>query len=270
MKIAISNIAWDKTEDKEVAQRMRDLGVGGLEIAPTKVWDRPADVSPSDAALVRRFWEGRGIKVVAFQALLFGHPELTIFVNEETREKTKAYLSKIIHLSSQLGAKALVFGSPKNRRIGELGRIKAWEIAVDFFRSLGQTAKEDNVFFCIEPNPPSYGADFITNTKEAVDLVRRVDHPNFRLHLDTGIMTINQEDYRGSIELGLPYLSHFHISEPNLVLIGEGGVPHEEVAGALRTLGYKGFVSVEMRDNLLPSNIEAVKRALDLVCRVYR
>ena len=42
----------------------------------------------------------------------------------------------------------------------------------------------------MEANPPEYGADFVTRAAEAIELVKAVNHPGFRLHLDTGCMTL--------------------------------------------------------------------------------
>ena len=49
-KIAISNIAWSPADDRSVAVVMRDVGVVGLEVAPTMMWPKPLEVSESDAA----------------------------------------------------------------------------------------------------------------------------------------------------------------------------------------------------------------------------
>jgi len=206
---------------------------------------------------------------VATQAILFGHPELKIFEDEKTRGKTLAYLAKMIALSADLGAKATVFGSPKNRRINGLDAKKAFKSAVDFFSKIAQIAEKHQIYFCLEPNPPVYGADFILNTEEALVLIEEVIHPYLRLNLDTGILTINKENYRSAIEKGFEFLAHLHISEPQLSLIGEKGVNHHEVAKTLKDLNYKGWVSVEMKNNLSKPNTVGVEKALSFVSRIY-
>ena len=44
MKLAVSNIAWEPDEDEAVYTLMQKYGVTGVEIAPTKIWDRPNEV----------------------------------------------------------------------------------------------------------------------------------------------------------------------------------------------------------------------------------
>ena len=45
MKTAISNIAWNLPDDERVAGWMKEHGVGGVEIAPTKIWPKPLDAT---------------------------------------------------------------------------------------------------------------------------------------------------------------------------------------------------------------------------------
>jgi hypothetical protein len=49
-RLAISNIAWDPSEDDAVAAVLHRHGVTGVEIAPTKWRDRPLDAPPEDIA----------------------------------------------------------------------------------------------------------------------------------------------------------------------------------------------------------------------------
>ena len=39
MKLAISNIAWDREDDPMIAEILRDCNVTGIEVAPSKIWD---------------------------------------------------------------------------------------------------------------------------------------------------------------------------------------------------------------------------------------
>jgi sugar phosphate isomerase/epimerase len=269
VKLAISNLAWDHDEDAAIAQLMRQRGVGGVELAPTKVFPAPLNVAPEAPAAFAHFWEGYGIRVVALQSLLFGQPQLRIFAEPEARRQALNYLAGMIELGARLGARALIFGSPAARRIGDLDRRDAWPIAVEFFAGLGEIALRYNTCLCIEPNPPEYGCDFIRTAAEGRELVKAVNHPGFRLHLDAGALTLNGEDPEVEIQASIEWLAHFHASEPHLQPLGQGSANHTRIARALRAAGYGGWVSVEMRGADTGSNTAAVEHALDLVCAVY-
>jgi sugar phosphate isomerase/epimerase len=269
MKISISNIAWDLSEEETIAGLLQQKKIQGVEIAPTKVWTSPLEAGPEEVSAYRRCWRERGISIIAFQALLFGHPEMTLFEKKEKREQTFQYLSGIMELAQALGAGVLVFGSPKNRLRGNRDPETVMDEAVEFFRRLGEEALRHNTLFCIEPNAAEYGCDFIRTAREGRDLVKRVNHQGFRLHLDAGILTMNKEPYEMVLDDCMDTMAHFHISEPQLSLVGEGATDHPRIASHLKKAGYQGWVSIEMRNGLLSSNPEAVEKALDFVCRHY-
>lgn len=270
MKVAISNIAWHRGQDAAVADLLAGLGIGGVEIAPTAIWEQPTRCTPSELDAYRAGWNDRGIQIVAIQALLYGHPDLLVFGDAGTRERTLAYLQEMIRVAARLGAGAMVFGSPTNRLRGDLEEARAMEIAAEMFYSLGETADRAGTRLCIEANAPAYGCDFIQTTAEAIELVRQVGHPGFRLHLDTSTMALNGEDYGEVIADGVPLAAHFHVSEPHLEPVGESGsVDHRRVARALHDSGYARWVSIEMRAAGPERSIAVVRESLQFVLEQY-
>jgi sugar phosphate isomerase/epimerase len=270
MKLAISNLAWSPAEDGEVAALLQSFEVQGVELAPTKLWPDLTQAQDADLIAYRAFWQRQGIRIVALQSLLFGQPELVIFRDQETRLQTLNYLRRVMHLAARLGAQILVFGSPRNRLRNELSAQQSRAIAVEFFRQVGDLAAQHDVYFCIEPNPVAYGCDFICTATEGVELVRAVNHPHFRLHLDAGGMTLSEEDYAEAITASRKLLAHFHISEPQLAIIGDGQSDHASVARALRHNAYDNWVSIEMLNKTALPNPQAVRQALACATEYYR
>lgn len=266
MRLAASMIAWDRAADARVAGWMAELGVTGIEVAPTALWPEPLAATPADVARARDWWVGHGIEVVAMQALLFGRGELALFGSDADRRALAEYLGGIIRLGGALGARALVFGSPKNRRVGAMDRGAAWEVAAGFFRDMAAVAREAGTVLAIEPNPPAYGCDFVTTTAEAVALVEAVDHPGFRVHLDTAALHYAGDDPAAAIPHALPRAAHVHASEPDLVPLGDGAVDHAACAAALRSAGWDGWVSLEMR---APAEPSLLRRSLERLAHWY-
>ncbi len=270
MKLSISNLAWSPAEDVEVAAVLQSFDVQGVELAPTKIWPDLTQVQEADLIAYRTFWQQQGIRIVALQSLLFGQPDLVLFRDQETRCQTLGYLRNVMHIAARLGAQILVFGSPRNRLRNELDAQESQAIAREFFHRVGELAAQYDVYFCIEPNPIAYGCDFICTATEGVDLVRAVNHPNFRLHLDAGGMTLSEEPYPEAIAASRDWLKHFHISEPQLAIIGEGHTDHLTVASALRQIAYNNWVSIEMLNKTALPNPQAVHQALTCVTEYYR
>jgi sugar phosphate isomerase/epimerase len=244
MRLAVSNIAWPAGSDAAAADLLRRHGVPAVEVAPTKVWPQPADVTEAEAMAYRSWWERRGMAIVALQALLFGQPGLTLFDRAATTERTLDYLGRIIRLAGWLGAGALVFGSPKNRLAAGKPAAEVWSTALGLFRRLGAVAERHRTVFCIEPNPPEYGCDWVTRVAEGAALVAEVGHPGFGLHLDAGGMMLAGDNLAG---LGPVRPGHFHISEPHLGPTGTCGAPHTAFAEELRRIHYDRWHSIEMR-----------------------
>lgn len=269
MRLAISNLAWQLEEEEYIHFLLREMNVPGIEIAPTKYWPNPTLASNSEIEEVKSRFEAAGFLIPAAQALLYGHPELTLFENEATRNKMFDYLADLGHLCSTLGISTMVFGSPKNRQRNGMLLDLSIKIATDFFFNLAELFSSSKITICIEPNPKEYGCDFIVNSSEALSLVHHVNHPNFRLHLDTSAMFLNNEDPTRIIPECLPYLQHLHISEPFLELIGNSRYNHKSIARSLHLSGYEGWISIEMRSGLLPSNSAAIHRAIDYTMETY-
>ena len=265
-RLAVSNIAWEPSEDAAVVEILRREGVSGIEIAPTKWREKPFDARPSDLAAYRQLWEDRGLRIVSLQALLFGRPDLQLFASDDSRRSLRDYLRRVIDFASAVGALAMVFGSPKNRVRGSLPTADAMRIAADFLRDIGVYSAECGTTMCIEANPVEYGCDFVTTTAEAVALCRAVDHPAVRVNVDLGGMTLSHENVATSIADARDVIGHYHASEPNLAPIGASS-GHAEAGRALAEVGYANWVSIEMR--AAGDNVEAVAGAVARVKEDY-
>ncbi len=268
MRLAISNIAWPVERDAAVAVVLERQGVREIEIAPTKIWPAPLEASQTEVTEYRKTWESRGMRIVAAQALLFGQPELTVFTHHAARRQTLAYLDGMIGLCADLGAEALVFGSPRNRRSNGLAADVVEKIAVDFFGVLGEIASRRGTAVVLEANPQQYGADFVTRAAEAISLVKKVNNSGFRLHLDTGCMTLSDDSVDEVLTEGAAWLHHFHVSEPYLAPVGKGGADHKKYARSLKTVGYDRWCSLEMK-MVEPFNLEDLEEAIKLAKSYY-
>jgi len=247
MSLAVSSLAWPREDDECAAMLLVESGATGVELAPTKVWPEPLAVSPARVRAYGAFWRAHGLEVVALQALLYGHPELVLFGGSRSRRALLARLEGMAGLAELLGASVLVFGSPGNRRRGDLPAAVALEVAAAFFREAGALCADRGIVLCIEPNPPEYGCDFVTTGHEGAALVRLVDSSGVRLQLDTAAMTL-AGDQPADLRASTPLLRHFHVSEPGLAAIGSGGVDHAAFGRALTGAGYSGWRSLEMKE----------------------
>jgi D-psicose/D-tagatose/L-ribulose 3-epimerase len=269
MRLAISNIAWNDSDETEIFTLLKERDVAGLEIAPTKYWPEPVSASKKDIRQKKEELSLMGFSIISAQALFYNHPEFSIFKDDNNRAMVLDYLLKLSALCNTLDIKVMVFGSPKNRLKGSMSQISAFEIARDFFLEVAKRISNNGVVLCFEPNPKEYGCDFIQTTLEALELVHAVNHSHFKLQLDTSAIFLTHEKPVKVIPLCFPYINHIHISEPFLSVVGESGSEHRIIAEILNNLGYDGWVSIEMRSGLKNPNKDAVQMAVDYARRVY-
>ncbi|RUQ29714.1 MAG: sugar phosphate isomerase/epimerase [Candidatus Competibacteraceae bacterium] len=270
MRIAISNIAWDVGDDEAVAALLHQYNVDAIDIAPGKYFPDPRKATSVDMIRVRDGWAHRGIEITGMQALLFGATGLNLFASPEIQTAMLAHLDAVCRIGGGLGATRLVFGSPKNRDRTGLSDAQAETVAVEFFRRLGDSAGAHGVRVCLEPNPPCYGANFMTTSAETAAIVKQVDHPAIRMQLDTGAMTINGEAPEAVIAHYAALIGHVHASEPNLVTLGDGGCEHHAVGRALNATLPDQIVTIEMLAAQQEPPLQAIERALNVAICHYR
>ena len=260
-KFAVSNIAWTSHDDPAIFALLQKYGVAGIEIAPSKIWPQWIGASQASAAEYRKRLADRGFCVPAMQSLLFGIPNLSVF-DESSHARFLEHMKLVAEIAEGLGAKVLVFGSPKNRRRGSLSYFRARETAVPFFRKLGVICRDHGCVLGIEANPAEYCCDFLTNTAGVAEFVQIVDSAGVRLHFDAGAAKINGENIAEVLD-SAGDLCHFHISEPQLAPAGADPEFFRVAFEALKKSRYPHWVSIEMRQG--NPEYEILERSLETI-----
>lgn len=267
MKLAFSNIAWGPGEDHEVLAELRANQVQGIEVAPTRLWPNWDGATPEAATAYAQTMRQAGFETPSLQSLLFGLPDLQVFGTAKQQAGLIAHLALVANLAAAMGAKVLVFGSPKNRDRGDLTPAQAMQHAVHFFRQAGQACADAGVTLAIEANPSYYNCNFVTRWQEVEELVRSCNHPGIGLHLDTACTLLAGDDPVAAVPQVADILVHVHASEPDLGPFSNPRVDHQAVGDALRAVGYTGWCSVEMRRTSMA--LASIEEAAQLAARCY-
>jgi D-psicose/D-tagatose/L-ribulose 3-epimerase len=260
MRISVSNIAWHRRDDAAVAGLLAANRIDAIDVAPGRYFTDLTRVSDKEVDDVRRWWEARGIEITGMQALLFGTDGLNLFGEPSVRERMLTYLGHVCRIARGLGARFLVFGSPRNRDRSGLDDQSAADIACDFFRRLGDVAANCGSVICLEPNPPAYGANFMIDAATTSEIVRSVGHPAIRMQLDVGAMTLNGESPADVLACVGDLVAHIHASEPGLEVLGDSGTDHGPVSSAIRKFCPDKIVTIEMREDA-DAPLAALERA---------
>ncbi len=253
MKLGICNETF-KEENKfwplrKVMEYISRVGYQAIEIAPFTLAPSVEDISPAKREEIRLLSRDYGLEVIGLHWLLASPPGLSITsLDKRVRSRTAFYLRSLIDFCSDIGGKILVFGSPKQRSIErnssyEETRKRAREV---FMSSLDK-AEERGVIICLEPLARRE-TDFINTAEQAVSLIKEINHPSFKLHIDVKAMSDEERPIPEIIKKNKEYLFHFHANDANGLGPGFGETDFESIIKALKEIEYSGFISVEVFD----------------------
>jgi sugar phosphate isomerase/epimerase len=249
MRYAICNETFEGWEHPRVCRFAADQGYTGLEIAPFTLAPRITDVSLERRKELRRQAEDCGLRIMGLHWLLAKTEGLHLTSpDEKVRQQTADYLGELARACRDLGGELMVFGSPAQRRIpAGATKAQAMEYAADTFRRAASSIADAGQKLCLEPLAPPE-ADFINTCAEGAELLDRIDHPNFVLHLDVRAMSSESVPITELIRRHVSRTGHFHANDPNKRGPGFGKVDFVPIFRALNEAGYQGWVSVEVFD----------------------
>ncbi len=119
-----------------------------------------------------------------------------------------------------------------------------WEYAVEHVRTVGRTAADYGIDYCLEVLNRFEG--YLLNTAdEAIRFTEQVGLPSVRVMLDTFHMNIEETSMTDAIRRTGSLLGHFHVGENNRRLPGFGKLPWLEIGNALKSINYQGAVVME-------------------------
>ncbi len=263
MKLSISNIAWDKEQDERLYTLLKEKGVRGIEIAPTRLFDEPYSKLRDVNALKNWLFSEYNLTICSMQSIWYSRPE-NIFDEDECKA-IELYTRSAVDFAEAAGIGNIVFGCPKNRNIPDnLNRNNAYEIAMGFLRRLGEYAYSRNTVLSVEPNPDIYGTNFLNKTDETLKFVSSIACNGLKVNIDVGTM-IQQGENPNIIAEYPELINHVHLSVPYLEYV-EPHPMHYDLLKALKNMDYKGYVSVEMK-NL--GDIKKVESAIDYLVEFF-
>ncbi len=248
MRLALSNLAYPAVTAEGLLPRLAAMGLTGIEVAPTRLapWD-----ALSDGALRghRGMLAGMGLCVSSLQAILFGAEGVALLGEAASFERLVSHLARVAEVGAVLGASVAVLGAPRQRARGALAAEEAFRLGAERLRRAAETMQAGGgPVLGLEPVPAAYGGDFLETWQEALAMVRAVDHPWLRLHLDTACVHLGGGDIAEAVAAGIDELAHFHLAEPKLVPFDAPRADHAGAAAALTRVGYGGWLSIEMME----------------------
>lgn len=233
----------------EALKSVKEYGYDGVEMSFHENHIHPLRVNKRELKEIKDTCLEEKINIVCIasgaDSLLSNEPyePSLIHPDEEGRLKRIDLLKRSIEIANYLNVPVLNFAS------GKLKDNISDEQAVEWLcRSIESLLKESGeLILTIEPEP----GFFIGTTDRSVDLIRKVNHPGFRLNLDIGHVYCCEDNFYQAIENSLEYTRHIHIEDiKNKVhhheIPGEGDIDFKRVLEIIKKSGYDHYISVEL------------------------
>jgi sugar phosphate isomerase/epimerase len=263
IKFGICNELFEGWEFSDVCQVVKNLGYDGLEIAPFTLAPRIAELSPARRRELKTMVEDVGLRTIGLHWLLAKTEGLYLTTPDASvRRQTGDYLVALADLARDLGGSLLVLGSPKQRDLlPGVTNDQAVGYAIEVFERVMPAIAGAGIDLCLEPLAPN-DTDFINTCAQAMDVIGKVAHPHFKLHMD--VKAQSSEPGATVVELIGRYAGlagHFHAQDVNLRGPGMGDVDFGPIIRALVEARYDRWVSVEVFD-FSPGAEETARRSI--------
>jgi D-psicose/D-tagatose/L-ribulose 3-epimerase len=228
------------TKNFDVVEKAARLGFQFLEISYGEM------VPPFDPRELKKRIDDAGLGIGLCGYLM---PDRDITSTEgKVVENGLAYFTGAAKTAETLGAR--IFCGPlyaelfRGRWLSAADRAAEWERGVAGLKKAGAICADRGLTLALEPIN-RFETDFLNTAHNAVRLVQEVGSRNVKIHLDTFHMNIEEKNIGKAITEAGSHLAHFHCCGNDRGAPGSEHVPWREVAEALKTIDYRGVVSIE-------------------------
>ncbi len=271
IRLGLCNELFEGWEFGRVCRTVKALGYDGLEIAPFTLAPRITDLSAERRRELRAMVEEAGLATIGLHWLLAKTDGFYLTSPDAAvRRRTADYFLALAEATRDLGGELMVLGSPKQRDLlPGVDDRQAFEYAAEVFATIAPSLEALGVDLCLEPLAPSE-TNFLNTCDQANELIARVDHPRFLLHMD--VKAQSSEPGTTVPELiarHAPRAGHFHAQDTNLRGPGMGDVDFGPILKALVASGYDRWVSVEVFDYSAGAE-ETARRSIECLLRELR
>jgi D-psicose/D-tagatose/L-ribulose 3-epimerase len=259
MKFGMNLLLWTghvTTDHFPLLEKLKKTGFDGVEVP---IFEGSAD----HFKMLRRELNNQGL--ASTTVALVGPESSPISPDPAVRKAAVDHLKTNIERTAAVGADVMAgpFHSPLAvfSGAGPTEDEKRW--GADVLRQAAEEAQKAGVRLAIE-YLNRFECYFITTAADTRALVKRVNHPNFRMMYDTFHANIEEKNVSEIIASIADSFIHVHISENDRGTPGTGHVQWDETFRALRKVKYDGWLTIEAFGRFLPALAAATRVWRDL------
>ena len=164
------------------------------------------------------------------------------------QKNAQNYLTALVDQAAAMGCPRII--GPLYSVVGLIGshddKTKAahFKLVVKNLKQLAKHAEKKGVLLCVEPLN-RFETDFLNTCDQGLRLVKAVNSPAVKLHLDTFHMNIEEKNQAAAILKAGKHLGHFHACGTDRGVPGGDSLDWKPIVAALKKIGYKQDVVIE-------------------------
>ncbi len=243
MKLSMCSANYGKTDLREVIFRAAQLGFDGIEL--TVMFHTPPTLDGQERKRIAGWLAEAGIACSALHYIFDPRVKMSSLEANDSAFALNA-LKQVVDLADDLGAPTIIVGGGGTRSFKEAQtRESVADHLARLIRLSGEYALPRNITLAIEALN-RYETNYIRTLEDASNFAEAVQLPNVRIMGDTYHMNIEESSIEEAIVQFGGRLAHLHLADSNRLAPGFGHIDFGKVVGALRTIGYDQYCSIEV------------------------
>jgi len=256
MKLAFSTNAYLNHTFDDAVTRLAGMGYEGVEIMADVPHAWPAYMLPSQIKALRDSLERNRLAISNVNAFMmhavddprqkYWHPSW-IEPDLHYRLLRARHTTKALTMAAELGARCIT-----TEPGGPVGPGESWKAGLDLFvetiKPVLEHAEKQKVLLLVEPEPGL----LIETAEQALEFMGHFDSPWLGLNFDIGHSYCVGEDPARVVPMLARHIRHVHLEDiassrvHQHLLPGEGAIDFTSVLKALKSGGYRDWVTVEL------------------------
>jgi D-psicose/D-tagatose/L-ribulose 3-epimerase len=223
------------------------------------------DPSHIDPARVKKELDRHGLVCGTICACM--GPDRDFRGTPQQQKTAMRYMKAVIDQMVVLNCDALV--GPVYSSVGRADAVppqeykKQWKAVVKNLKEICKYAQARGKVICMEPLN-RFETDFINTCDQALKMLKAVNSPALKLHLDTFHMNIEEKNQAAAIRKAGRHLGHFHACGSDRGTPGGDHTDWPGIAKALKQVGYKKDVVIES----FTTDVKVIARAAAIWRRI--
>jgi sugar phosphate isomerase/epimerase len=253
MKLAFSTNAFKKYSLEQSIIEIANIGYEGVEILGDVPHAYPPEFGKEKIQSARDIISEYKIQISNLNAFtLYAikdvyHPSW-IENDAALREQRVQHTINCLELAGKIGSTTISTepGGPLNRDTSDLSQLT--KLFINGLTRIAAIAEKERIKILIEPEPNM----LIENSGQFLDFIKNIDSHYIRLNFDIGHFYCVREDPAKLVYSLADYIEHFHLADiaadrvHNHLIPGRGSIDFRAVFKAIKDIGFKGFVTVEL------------------------